>query len=274
MIKIITRLTVTSPLSTVNSPPTAIYTTGLIMVSFFMIQKLEDSTLWKLLLLLKKHGEMSIEEMSNALNITPIGVRQHVLNLERDGFISYQLRRKGVGRPGFIYSLTKKAEELFPNNYKNLVLEILREIEEEDGRKKIDHLFKKRKEKLLREKRSLLDSAKNLKTRLSLFVESLKSDGYIVEIKEKGEEFELLQYNCPISIVSHYYKEACRYELELYKELFSEDVKRTNCASEGGNFCSYIIPKEALQAGRISPTVTSRPTVTSSPTVTSPLSKD
>lgn len=208
-----------------------------------MLQRYENSTVWKLLLLLKKNGEMSIEEMSSALNITPIGIRQHILNLERNGFISYKMRRKGVGRPGYIYSLTTKAEEFFPNNYRNFILEILKDIEESDGRERIDRLFKKRRERLLRQFSSILGNIKNFKNRLTMFVDSLREEGYIVDVHEKPHEVELIQFNCPISVVSAHYREACKHELELYRELFGRGVDRLQCVSEGGRYCAYRIPK-------------------------------
>lgn len=208
-----------------------------------MLQRYENSTVWKLLLLLKKNGEMSMEEMSSALNITPIGIRQHILNLERNGFISYKMRRKGVGRPGYIYSLTTKAEEFFPNNYKNFVLEIFREIEGEYGRENIERLFKKRKDKMLRHLSSVIGNERDFKTRLSLFIDSLKEQGYIIDLQERPHDVELIQFNCPISVISSNYREACKYELELYRDLFGEGVDRLQCISEGGNYCSYRIPK-------------------------------
>jgi len=207
-----------------------------------MLQRLENSTVWKILLLLKKNGEMSIEEMSNALNITTIGVRQHILNLERNGYVTYQTRRKGVGRPGYIYTLTKKSEELFPDSYKKFILETLQDIEETDGRKKIEQIFRRRKERLFAQKSLLLKDAKNFKTKVSLFINSLKNDGYLIDLLERPHEIELIQYNCPISAVSSNYKEACRYELELYRELFGNGVERLSCASEGHRYCSYRIP--------------------------------
>lgn len=208
-----------------------------------MLQRYENSTVWRLLLLLKKNGEMSIEEMSNALNITPIGVRQHILSLEKNGYITYRVRRKGVGRPGYIYSLTNKAEDFFPNNYKNFVLDVLKEIEDEYGREKIERLFKKRKDKLLRHFSSILGNTKSFKTRLSLFVDYLKEEGYIVDLHERAQDVELIQFNCPISVVSSNYREACKYELDMYRELFGRGVDRLQCISEGGNYCSYRIPK-------------------------------
>lgn len=213
------------------------------MVCFFMLQKFENSTVWKLLLLLKKKGEMSIEEMSNALNITPIGVRQHILALEKNGYISYRIRRKGIGRPGYLYSLTSKAEEFFPNNYRNFILDILKEIEEEYGRESIERFFKKRKDRLFKHFSSVLGNVKNFRTKISIFLDLLKEQSHIVDIQDRVKDVELIQFNCPISAVSGIYREACKYELELYRDLFGEEVDRLQCISEGGRYCSYSIPK-------------------------------
>ena len=43
-----------------------------------------------------------------------MGVKQHCLNLERDGYLGTFRRHRGVGRPELLYHLTTKAQDLFP----------------------------------------------------------------------------------------------------------------------------------------------------------------
>jgi predicted ArsR family transcriptional regulator len=69
-----------------------------------------------IILLLKKNGGMSIDELSRDIKITPMGIRQHLNALEKKGIVTYVANRHGIGRPGFIYKLTELAEELFPKS--------------------------------------------------------------------------------------------------------------------------------------------------------------
>ncbi len=206
-----------------------------------MRERFVNSTQWKIVYLLKKNGEMSVEEIGQILSITSIGVRQHMLNLERNGFVTYRIQKHGVGRPAFKYSLTEKSDELFPDNYRNFTLDIFKAIEEIDGRKKLSLILKKRKEKILEEKRKLLAGVNDPKERIKVFIDSLKDEGYIVELTMRNDVYEVSQYNCPLAGVSKQYQETCRYELELYRELFHSSVIRRMCYADGDRYCVYVI---------------------------------
>ncbi len=208
-----------------------------------MKERFVNSTQWKIVYLLRKNGEMSVEEVGKVLNITPIGVRQHILNLEKNGFVTYRIEKHGVGRPSFKYSLTEKSDELFPDNYRNFTLDIFKAIEEIDGRKKISLILKKRKEMILEEKRKLLAGTDDPEEKIKIFIDSLKDEGYIVELTMKDGIYEVSQYNCPLAGVSKEYRETCRYELELYRELFHSSVMRRMCYADGDRYCIYVIQR-------------------------------
>ena len=82
----------------------------------------ENPTREKIILLLKKRGAMAIDELSRELSITSMGIRQHLLSLERRGLIEYMTKRQGIGRPAFLYKLTAKADDLFPKEYDKFIL--------------------------------------------------------------------------------------------------------------------------------------------------------
>lgn len=98
----------------------------------------DNPTRKKILLALKKNGSMSVEDLSGEVNITPMGVRQHLLLLEKSGAVEYITKKHGVGRPGFLYRLTETADDLFPKSYQSFAMDILTDIEHLDGKGKID----------------------------------------------------------------------------------------------------------------------------------------
>lgn len=205
----------------------------------------ENPTRQKILLLLKKYGRLSTEDMRKYLNITHMGVRQHLLSLEKKGLVTYDPVRHGIGRPNFIYRLTDGADRYFPKKYDKFALDILKSVEASDGRKKIDRLFKQRKDKIFEQKKSMLEDLKGtLSDKVSSISGMLQDDGYIVDLTENNGSYVLKQFNCPISVVSNEYPEACKYELELYRDYFGVDVQRTQCLAEGGLSCEYVIPKK------------------------------
>jgi len=208
----------------------------------------ENPTKERILLLLKKSGPLSIEELSSQLGITPMGIRQHLLSLERKGFVEYVSKRHGIGRPAFIFRLTDRADELFPKAYHEFTISLLRELEENAGREKIDDIFKWRKERLLKKLKEDLSDKKSLHERLNGFKGILESGGYFVELSEDNKNYILRQFNCPVAKVASTYREACKYQLQMYRDLLRKDITRQECISEGDPSCTYLIPKAPLRA--------------------------
>ncbi|HXX80689.1 MAG TPA: metalloregulator ArsR/SmtB family transcription factor [Thermodesulfovibrionales bacterium] len=203
----------------------------------------DNPTREKILLTLKKKGSMSVDGLSREVSITPMGIRQHLLVLERKGIVEYVTKKHGVGRPGFLYRLTETADELFPKGYQDLALDILSDLEMTDGKGKIDGIFRRRKERLAAELIPQLKGMDTLSSRIRAFSDMLQENGYIVELEEHPALFRLKQFHCPILKVARRFKEACDYDLQLYRELIGEAVRREQCISDGNQSCEYVIPK-------------------------------
>jgi predicted ArsR family transcriptional regulator len=203
----------------------------------------ENPTREKIMFLLKRKGPMSIDDLSRELNITSMGIRQHLLSLEKRGLIDYLTKRQGIGRPAFLYKLTDKADELFPKAYDDFVINVFKDIEKNEGRDKIDSIFKWRKNRLLKNIKEALSDKKTLQDKIVGFKDLLLLKGYFVELSETNNHYTLKQFNCPIYKLAFEFKEACRYELQMYKDLFGKDVSREECLSDGNSSCTYLIPK-------------------------------
>ncbi|MEW6570140.1 MAG: metalloregulator ArsR/SmtB family transcription factor [Nitrospirota bacterium] len=211
------------------------------MWSFFN----ENPTRERIILLLKKKGPMSIDDLSKELRITSMGIRQHLLSLEKRGLIDYVTKRQGIGRPAFIYKLTEKADELFPKTYDDFILNVFNDIEKNEGHEMIDNIFKWRKNRLFRYYRDALFDRKTLEDKVYSFKNLLEARGYFVDISEIDNQLSLRQYNCPIYKIASQFKEACRYELLIYRDILGKDVSRSECLANGDNACTYLIPRNA-----------------------------
>jgi len=202
----------------------------------------QDSSTRKLLLtMMKTRGPLSVGEMAKQLGITEMAVRRHLNTLERDGLIEAKISRQAMGRPSHLYSLTALADDLFPKNYHLLTLDLLGELQAEEGEGVVGRLFERRKQKLY-EKYNPLMEGKELSERVAELAEIQNANGYMVDWKEEeGGQFVLNEYNCPITQVANQYKDACQCELALFEKLLDADVERTECLSKGGGKCSYVI---------------------------------
>ncbi|MFC5703819.1 helix-turn-helix transcriptional regulator [Cohnella faecalis] len=214
-----------------------------------MLPQEETSTRNQILQLLKMQGNRRINELSKALGITEMAVRRHIQMLERDGLVASLLVRQPMGRPMYRYSLTEQADELFPKNYSQLTLDLLSELEDQDGGAGvIDRMFEGRRDKLEARYKDRMQH-KPLEERVAELSSIQNGGGYMSEweLDERTGEFRLYEYNCPVAQVANRYRQACKCEKQLFERLLDADVERTECLADGGARCTYAI--RPAQAG-------------------------
>src|SRR5207302_8384982 len=99
------------------------------------------STRMEVLELLRRKGHASAEAIAADLGVTPNAVRQHLTNLERDGFVISHPERGARGRPALLFSLTERADSVFPKRYGQLATMVLQEIQDMGGDEALDEIF-------------------------------------------------------------------------------------------------------------------------------------
>ena len=202
----------------------------------------DNSTRNSIIQLLKKSNGLSIEELSKIINITPMGIRQHLLSLEKKGVVTYISKKHGIGRPGFVYMLTKSADALFPKSYDKFAIEILNNIKKHEGPEKLDTIFRTNKDKQLNTLKDALAGMETFDETVNGLKNMLESEGHIVELTRNNGDYHLKQYNCPINKIAAEFKEICKYELQLYRDLLGDQVTREQNIAEGSPACFYKIP--------------------------------
>ncbi len=228
-----------------------------------VLQKQIQETRRKILITLKQRGGQTADELAQTLGITTMGVRRHLVTLEKGGLIKYSTVQRGVGRPSYVYTLTEVADELFPKNYPQFINEMLEIVAELDGREKVQVLFAKRAERLAGRLRPRLTGL-SLKDQVSQLARIQRENGYLAEWEQVDENtFRLTEYNCTIAQVSGCWSEACDYELRLFQELLDGEVVREEVPEGEAHGCAYLITarerakpsEETAQEGRPHPGV-------------------
>lgn len=202
----------------------------------------ENPTRQNIITLLKKSGGMSIEELSKKVSITPMGIRQHLLSLEKKGMVTYAARKHGIGRPGFIYRLTEAADGLFPKSYDQLALDVLRDVKKYEGPEKVSKIFSWRKDRIFKQKKEALAGLTGIEETLHGLKNLLEAEGHFVEFDKEDDTYRLKTYNCPISRVANEFNEACMQELQMYRELLNRQVTMEQCMGQGSQSCIFSIP--------------------------------
>lgn len=198
----------------------------------------------KLLTLLKKERDMTIEDIMVHFTISEIAVRKHLRELEYDNYIKKESIKQKIGRPYHIFKLTKYGHHLFPNQYKQLPLELLKDLEEIQGREAVSQLLEQR---MKREKRYLKKemTSAHFDKRIEKVAEIQDKKGCMVEVKENEDgDYEIIHYNCPIANIATTYHEICQNEKYMYKDIFSDsEVISTSRITNGDHCCKWVIKK-------------------------------
>lgn len=200
------------------------------------------STKDKILDLLKKEVSLSVNELTDCLQITHMAVRKHLNSLEKDGLLESHEMKKPMGRPLQLYSLSKKGERLFPKNYEGITIEFLRDLKEIYGEESITLLFKKREQRLTNEYSAKMEHKSN-PDKIKELVRIQNEKGYMANIEQlEPNTYELIEYNCPILSVADEYNIACSCETQMLKNVLKTDqIKRTNCKTDGDHHCKFLI---------------------------------
>ncbi|NWF78953.1 MAG: HTH domain-containing protein [Chloroflexi bacterium] len=197
--------------------------------------------------LLRRHGAMTAQELSDALHVGAVGVRQHLALLERDGQVCVTGVRRSIGRPSHLYALTSAADECFPRRYEHLALDLLASLETLGGATAVEQVLTRRREELARELAPRL-AGKDRAGQIAALADLLAEQGYMCEWEQLDDgSFTLTEYNCPVDCVARRHDQLCAQELRLYEDLLGTPIARESTIVAGAHCCRYHIP--AWRAG-------------------------
>src|SRR5437870_5207174 len=83
---------------------------------------------------LKRSRELSVNELVNRMRMSYMGIKQHCLTLQRDGYLDTWRRPQKMGRPEIVYRLTRRAHDLFQADSNRFTLELLDSVQGITGR--------------------------------------------------------------------------------------------------------------------------------------------
>jgi predicted ArsR family transcriptional regulator len=82
---------------------------------------------------IKRSQGLSVSELCDRIGLSYMGVKQHCIALEKEGYLDTWRRPKGMGRPEKAYRLTESAQVFFPTEYNHFTTQILDAIQEVYG---------------------------------------------------------------------------------------------------------------------------------------------
>ncbi|WP_166240178.1 helix-turn-helix transcriptional regulator [Paenibacillus turpanensis] len=201
----------------------------------------EPSTRREILILLKKSGFLTVQELSEQLGFTGMAIRRQLLALQSEGYVHVAFQRRNARKPSCVYRLSVSAERLFPNQYEGLALDLLECIQELCDDSFLNTLFTNRT-KRLESKYRIVKKGKNLKIRIQELAHIQDTEGYMTKLEENEDgSFTFEEGNCPVSQVALRFPQVCQCELEFFTDLLDAHVERVECLSDGGTHCRYSV---------------------------------
>ena len=196
----------------------------------------------EILTFLKRKGEATVDELATLLDLTPVTVRHHLDILRAECLVEAPAvrRRRGPGRPQYVYTLTEAAASHFPQRYDNLANELLDEMKESMGGGAVKELLERIGERRLAAAPSV-DPNLPMSEKLALLVAYLTEQGFIGEWECKDGKWFIYASNCPYHNVGSQHPEICAVDKFLIENLVGTTIISVQRITQGSHCCVYQI---------------------------------
>jgi len=195
--------------------------------------------------ILRERGQATVDDIVSELQkrrgaITPVTVRHHLMRLQEDELVtSPDLRRRtSPGRPQHIYSLTEKAADYFPNNYRHLATTLLEQLRKHLPPEGVNVILEGVADGMASDAQI---PALPVGERLKAVVEYLTEQGYDAHWEKCSEGYLLHTSNCPYHHIAGTTEALCDMDMRLVSTLLGTIPRRVGWAAEGDSCCSYMI---------------------------------
>ncbi len=199
----------------------------------------------QLLFTLKTRGPQSVKILAKQLDMTTMGVRQHLAELLQRGLVDQtEQERQKRGRPVHLWRLTQRGHQRFPDTHAQVALELITVLRDTVGESQLNALIDRRSETVERDYRAALEAAgDSLQARIEALSALRSAEGYMAEVRLLPDAWLLIENHCPICAAARSCQQFCRSELQLFRRLLAPAarVERTDHLLSGARRCAYRI---------------------------------
>ena len=192
---------------------------------------------------LKRNGPATIAELASLLEMTREAIRQHLLQLENEGWIGRYLKRdsgNGGGRPSTCYSLTFEGDHLFPKYYDSLTVEVLDTVANQLGPEALTQVLSRMTEARVQEWEKRLQGL-NFDERIEALKGIYQEDDSFMELEHSGDRLSLIERNCPFLNVAKRRPVLCSVTVSTLTRLLGYRVIREERFQNGDGRCVFRI---------------------------------
>ena len=189
---------------------------------------------------LKRTRGLSVNELVAKMKMSYMGIKQHCLTLERDGYLDTWRRPQKMGRPEMVYRLTRRTHDLFPCDSNEMTLELLKSVNEIYGpnasEKLLFNVFE-RKTAALKQK----VKGETVEDRAKWLAKQRETEGFMSQFvtEEKDGGPQILECHSPIMNLLDQYPIIARLEQDMVSELLQTPVRREETRTSGLYECAF-----------------------------------
>lgn len=208
-----------------------------------LIRQIGRSQRLDILITLKRRGGMTVKELAAQFKMSYMGVKQHCLDLEKEGYLdTWRRPPTKTGRPEMLYRLTQRALDLFPGA--DITLEVLDAVEKAYGpaapTKILFGIFAQRTEAYRARTRFL-----TLPERARALAKIRDAEGYIAEFMggepTGGAGARIVEHHSPIEGLLRRWPLLARLEKEMFERLLGCPVRREEQCAPDVYQCTFYL---------------------------------
>ena len=147
------------------------------------------------------------------------------------------IRRK-VGRPYYIYRLSDKGHELFPQRYVKLSSRLLDELKARFPRETVLDIFHNVVTNIVEERRSQFEGL-SFEKRLDFLVDLLAEEGFLASWELTDNGYRLVEYSCPYYSIGKRHSEICAFDKKLVQIVLNTEIVQHSCMIDGDTSCQF-----------------------------------
>jgi predicted ArsR family transcriptional regulator len=188
---------------------------------------------------LKRSKGMSVNELVRKMKMSYMGIKQHCLTLQRDGYLDTWRRPQKMGRPEMVYRLTRRTHDLFTSDSNQFTLELLKSVQETHGPNAAEKLLYNVFERKISTLKSRV-KGDTVDERAKWLARVRDGEGYMAQYSadEKGGP-QILECHSPILNLLDRYPIIGRLEQDLFEAVLGTSVRREETRNSGLYECAF-----------------------------------
>jgi len=204
------------------------------------VDRFFQTTRGKIVAELRERGGASAADLAALFGLSPNAVRQQLVVLERDGLVEEHAVRRGPTKPTLEFSLTAKADTLFPQHYDKMLSAVLREVKEQFGSPAVGQIFDSIARRSVERTKERV-TATDPEGKVAQLTQLLRDRGVVAEYSLIDGGFLLQEHTCPYSGVVKEHPEVCSVIHHVIDETIGGEHEQIDSLATGGKSCTFAL---------------------------------